>query len=115
MASKVDVRVAFNTLSLDQTLALFKMNIKHYKDIARQRASDTDQSVQVIREEGILSFAQQSFERISGLWGREPWWNGHQIDKAFQMATSLVYVEQKDATERYLDREHFEKVMSFIP
>ncbi|CAJ0546790.1 Ff.00g014170.m01.CDS01 [Fusarium sp. VM40] len=115
LASKADVRVAFNTLSLDQTLALFKMKIKHYKEIARQRASDTDQSVQVFREEGILSFAQQSFERFSGHWGREPWWNGHQIDKAFQIAISLAYVEQKDATERYLEREHFEKVMSFIP
>jgi hypothetical protein len=115
LASKVDVSVAFNPLDLDQALALFKMNIEHYKQIARQRAADTDQSELVFREESILTFAQERFaqQTFAKIFGS--WWNGHQISKAFQMATSLAYVEQKNATERFLGREHFEKVTKFIP
>jgi hypothetical protein len=110
LASKVDVSVAFNDLDRDQALALFKMNIEHYKQIARQRAVDTKQSELVIRDDDILTFMQQIFAKFFG-----PWWNGYRISKFFQMATSLAYVEQKDATERYLGWEHFEKVMRFIP
>ncbi|KAM0244253.1 hypothetical protein ACHAP5_006466 [Fusarium lateritium] len=110
LASKVDISIAFHTYDGNQLNALYKFNIKHAEKIARQRAADTGQSVLIIREEGILNFATGNFGNSYGFR-----WNGHQIRKAFQMATSLAYVEQKGAAERYLERGHFERVKKFVP
>ncbi|KAM0224210.1 hypothetical protein ACHAQD_002595 [Fusarium lateritium] len=109
LASKVDISIAFHTYDVNQSNALYKLNIKHAEKVARQRAADTGQLVLIIREEGILKFAHENFVNSYGFR-----WNGHQIRKAFQMATSLAYVEQKGAAERYLERGHFERVKKFV-
>jgi hypothetical protein len=110
LASKVDLSVAFNPLDLDRTLSLFQMNINYYNGIAKQRAVNMERPLLVIGEDSIIFFAKQNFREFHG-----SWWNGHQISKAFQMAISLAYIEQKDAIKVQLEGEHLKNVARFIP
>lgn len=114
--SRVHVSLFFKHLDKEQTLALFRMNLSRSVDIANQRAANTGQPVLLVKTEEIESFALENFLSRPG--GSDPWWNGRQIRNAFQIATSLAYVEQKNydqGTEQwFLGRRHFEQVLLFI-
>ncbi|CAJ0555477.1 Ff.00g055420.m01.CDS01 [Fusarium sp. VM40] len=91
------------------------MNLKRSGMIARQRAANTSQPELIIMSEEIEQFATDNFDRRPDTSG--PWWNGRQIRNAFQIATSLAYLDPsggKERSNRYLGRYHFEQVLQFI-
>ncbi|RSL58865.1 hypothetical protein CEP54_007594 [Fusarium duplospermum] len=113
--SRVHVSIYFRHLDRQQTMALFKMNIKRSEMIAEQRAASTNEPPLRIMGDEIKDFALENFynhaESPSGL---GTWWNGRQIRNAFQIATSLAYADardQQDDEKRFLGREHFDQVL----
>ncbi|KAJ4135297.1 hypothetical protein NW768_004921 [Fusarium equiseti] len=114
--SRVHISLFFDHLDLEQTLALFRLNSRRSIDIAEQRAADTGEPVLLVKNEEIDRFAYENFLNRPN--NSDPWWNGRQIRNAFQIATSLAYVKQKnhdeDSEQWFLGRKHFEQVLSFI-
>ncbi|KAJ4188855.1 hypothetical protein NW755_006351 [Fusarium falciforme] len=113
--SRVHVSIYFRHLDRQQTMALFKMNLKRSEMIAEQRATSTKEPPLRIMAEDIKEFALENFyKNAEAPGGLGTWWNGRQIRNAFQIATSLAYADardQKDDEKKYLGREHFEQVL----
>ncbi|KAJ3542043.1 hypothetical protein NM208_g4314 [Fusarium decemcellulare] len=113
--SRVHVSISFPYLNLDQTVALFEMNLKRSGMIADQRVARTKQPKISIRSHEIIEFAKFHYNNRPNK--SSPWWNGRQIRNAFQIATSLAYVDNPDDSDdstRYLGRYHFDKVLGLI-
>ncbi|KAM7183212.1 hypothetical protein V8F33_013739 [Rhypophila sp. PSN 637] len=127
LSSRVHVSINFPDLNREQTMALFRMNIKRSRKIAEQRAKIAGQPTLLIRQKEIVEFAGDEFGNMARV--TSPWWNGRLIRNAFQVAMSLAYVESKndyrdhrtsqDAADstttrvvtKCLGREHFDQVL----
>ncbi|RSL69586.1 hypothetical protein CEP53_002165 [Fusarium sp. AF-6] len=113
--SRVHVSIYFRHLDRQQTMALFKMNIKRSEMIAEQRAASTNEPPLRIMGDEIKDFALENFyNHAEAPGGLGTWWNGRQIRNAFQIATSLAYADardQQDDEKRCLGRKHFDQVL----
>ena len=113
--SRVHITLYFGNLRLNQTVALFDMNIQRSEKIAEQRAARTGEPKLKINEREIREFAMENYENRANEGG--PWWNGRQIRNAFQIATSLAYADSPvgaDDSSKNMGREHFEQIQKAI-
>ncbi|KAJ4319812.1 hypothetical protein N0V84_006193 [Fusarium piperis] len=115
LSSRVHLSIYFRHLDVEQTMALFEMNLKRSEMIAEQRATSTKEPPLLIKAEEIRSFALAHYSKhAGGPDGPRTWWNGRQIRNAFQIATSLAYAnatDQNNDEKRHLGREHFDQVL----
>ncbi|KAL1841759.1 hypothetical protein VTJ49DRAFT_6597 [Mycothermus thermophilus] len=94
--SRVHCALLYKTLSLEQTLEIFRMNIERIEMIEKRRAAGSDSNMSYLQADkrGILAFAekhwrQHEFDEL----GR---WNGRQIRNAFISAAALARGELDD-------------------
>lgn len=119
--SRVHLSLRYEALTLDQTKAIFQLNIERLKKIEEQQNKaeiqrDIKQGGQggpgrklAIDEVAILEFAEKHFKKNSTDVGR---WNGRQIRNAFSIAASLAHfnADDKPGMPRFLSAEQFREV-----
>ncbi|KAF7527700.1 hypothetical protein G7054_g10370 [Neopestalotiopsis clavispora] len=106
--SRVHLSLRYEALTLEQTKAIFKLNIERLKQIEEQRnKADIERN----RKQGILSFAEDHWKKHTNDLGR---WNGRQIRNAFSIAASLAHFVADEEPElelpRFLSAEQFREV-----
>lgn len=110
--SRVHLHLKYNALDKDQTVEIFKHNIKRLRVIEEQRSKD---SRLAIAENDILEFARKHHDSHSNGSGIGMW-NGRQIRNAFLIAASLAHYDgdedQKSdpAMQKQLRASHFDLV-----
>jgi hypothetical protein len=118
--SRVHSALLYQTLSLQQTLEIFRMNIERLELIEKQRRniSDPPQGYLQADKTGILAFAekhwrQHEFDEL----GR---WNGRQIRNAFISAAALARGDLDDnagdgrTSVAVLTERHFQDVATSV-
>lgn len=107
--SRVHLSLPYNALDLEQTKAIFQLNINQLQKIEKQRAEATNTAPMDIFDKEILNFAETHFNNHTNGLGR---WNGRQIRNAFSIAASLAHFEasEKDGRAVQLRPEHFRQV-----
>jgi hypothetical protein len=106
--SRVHVSLNYPALSLEQTLELFKLNIKRLKEIEEVRAKAQRASqgpgaarhAMEIRKEEILKFARKHYNSDDEALR----WNGRQIRNAFQIAASLARFQEQQQQQQQKER-----------
>ncbi|KAJ4301331.1 hypothetical protein N0V90_003423 [Kalmusia sp. IMI 367209] len=111
--SRVHLHLKYHQLNRNQTLEIFKHNIKRLRVIEQQRTEESSRLS--IAENDILSFAQKHYDQHntgSGI----GMWNGRQIRNAFLIAASLAHYdgdidrESDPNIQKQLRSSHFELV-----
>lgn len=121
--SRLHLSLRYEALTLEQTKAIFQLNIEKLKQIEEQRRkADIERNRKLgkpegsgrklaIHEKAILSFAEQHYKKHTSDLGR---WNGRQIRNAFSIAASLAHFVADEDPElelpRLLTAEHFKEV-----
>ncbi|KAF3001036.1 hypothetical protein E8E14_006318 [Neopestalotiopsis sp. 37M] len=121
--SRLHLSLRYEALTLEQTMAIFKLNIDKLKQIEEQRRkADIERNRKLgkpegpgrklaIHEKAILSFAEEHWKKHTSDLGR---WNGRQIRNAFSTAASLAHFVADEEPElelpRLLTAEHFKEV-----
>jgi hypothetical protein len=110
--SRVHLHLKYNHLNKEQTVEIFKHNIKRLRAIEQQR---DDKSRLSIAENEILDFARKHYDQHSNGSGIGMW-NGRQIRNAFLIAASLAHHdgdlerESDPAMQKQLRASHFDLV-----
>lgn len=111
--SRIHLNLLYKPLNLDQTTAIFKLNIERLKEREDQRARTLKTQQLYVMEQPILDFAKDHFEKSeeNSKRGRGRW-NGRQIRNAFLMAASLAHFEARKnpGMQAQLRAEHFKEV-----
>ncbi|PWY85887.1 hypothetical protein BO94DRAFT_494050 [Aspergillus sclerotioniger CBS 115572] len=96
--SRIHLSLYYKHLDLDQTLAIFKNNIRRLQKVgntrnqyAKHKGVSPGPTI-TINEKSILHYAQWHFER-----NPDHRWNGRQIRNAFQTAYSLAHFDVQSA------------------
>lgn len=107
--SRVHLSLPYKAFDLDQTKAIFQLNINQLQEIEEQRAKATGTAPMDIFDSEILQFAEEHFRNQSYDYGR---WNGRQIRNAFSIAASLAHFEAggKPGRAVQLRPDHFQQV-----
>ncbi|KAL4882297.1 hypothetical protein BJY04DRAFT_217615 [Aspergillus karnatakaensis] len=103
--SRIHVSLYYPPLSLEHTLAIFKVNIRRLRDIEHEmRRGHTDTEPRLdIDYKSILDYAEwhyKSHER-----NPEQRWNGRQIRNAFQVACSLAQFDMNMTSHENWDED----------
>ena len=94
--SRIHVSLYYPRLDKIQTREIFRLNINKLRLIEQQRHELTKQPLLDIKEEEILKYAEDHFDRNFASGSS---WNGRQIRNAFQIASSLAYHNYATETE----------------
>ncbi|KAM7213569.1 hypothetical protein V8F06_011066 [Rhypophila decipiens] len=99
--SRIHYKIYYPNLSLEQTMDIWKLNIKRTHQIEAELCKAENRLPLLIKEAELLDFAQSHFEQGVSL-GKGGHWNGRQIRNAFQVARSLAYYEHGIREEQML-------------
>ncbi|KAL1595912.1 hypothetical protein SLS60_009602 [Paraconiothyrium brasiliense] len=111
--SRVHLHLKYNHLNRDQTVEIFKHNIKRLRVIEQQRGEQSGRLS--IAEKEILDFARKHYDEHCNGWGIGMW-NGRQIRNAFLIAAALAHHDgdlerESDPTmQKQLRASHFDLV-----
>ncbi|KAH8904635.1 P-loop containing nucleoside triphosphate hydrolase protein [Coniochaeta sp. PMI_546] len=118
--SRVHSALLYQTLSLEQTLEIFRVNIKRLEMIEKQRKAVTDppEGYMYLQADktGILAFAEKHWNQhdLEEL-GR---WNGRQIRNAFISAAALARSDpdhsKGEGEIAVLTERHFQRIASSV-
>ncbi|KAK3367848.1 hypothetical protein B0H63DRAFT_87070 [Podospora didyma] len=103
--SRIHYKILYNDLILEQTLDIWKLNIKRLRKIEDELASAEKRATMEIDEKELLAFARQLFQRAEETGTGPGRWNGRQIRNAFQVARSLAYYERELRAEEIRQRQ----------
>jgi hypothetical protein len=110
--SRIHLSLYYPDLSLDQTMAIFKVNLRKLREIdaeSRSAAAGMDPCVPprprlFIDETSILRYARRHF--LDHEFSKEQRWNGRQIRNAFQIAYSLAHFDmEKTSIDQWEDED----------
>ncbi|ROV90383.1 hypothetical protein VPNG_10016 [Cytospora leucostoma] len=105
--SRVHLSLGYPHLAEEETLDLFRMNLRRLARIEDERAEILEEKPMTIETDDIMKFASQHY-RSQGQHFR---WNGRQIRNAFQIASSLAHYQHKLKPHRlFIGAEHFQEV-----
>ncbi|KAF2746162.1 hypothetical protein M011DRAFT_469020 [Sporormia fimetaria CBS 119925] len=101
--SRIHVSLYYPRLSLEQTLAIFELNIRKLQAIedARQKQQDESTVGLDVDVDGIMDWAEWYFNR--GDLEDSQRWNGRQIRNAFQIASSLADFDMEKSSLEHWD------------
>lgn len=85
MKSRVHLNLWYDHLDVEQTINIFRNNIKRLIKIENQKSGQKDHRKLYVKENEIVDFAREHFKSTVPGMGR---WNGRQIRNAFLVAPS---------------------------
>ncbi|KAK3325069.1 aaa family ATPase [Apodospora peruviana] len=108
--SRIHLKLYYPSLTLNQTMEIWEMNIERLEKIEQERCVATNGKAEPLKimKKAILRFAEEKFASQKGTR-----WNGRQIRNAFQVASSLAHYDSRkhDKSPR-LTVSHFDMIHS---
>ncbi|KAK3386182.1 hypothetical protein B0H63DRAFT_192775 [Podospora didyma] len=99
--SRLNFTAYFPHLTIEQTIDIWKLNIKRVQEIDKPLAQVQNRGPIQLNEDVLLSFAQWIFHYGGGQ-GGPACWNGRQIRNAFQVARNMAYYEHSKGLEQWI-------------
>lgn len=99
--SRIHYKIYYPSLTKDQTLEIWKLNIKRLSQINDQ---SRDRRPLDIHDNDIMDFAESQFDEAKRRGHGQ--WNGRQIRNAFQVARSLAHYDALARSENIDERVH---------